>query len=80
MVSGAHSWEPLKSCSLSAFSPEPKDEPGLGEALVCLEQTAARTARADACAPAPAFPGSLLPAQLLCQCLQVPAPSSSLAG
>ena len=54
MVSGAHCWEPLKSCFLSAFSPEPKDKPGLGEALACLEQTAARTTRAgEWAAPSP---------------------------
>lgn len=87
MVSGAHCWEPLKSCSLSAFSPEPKDKPGLGGALACLEQTAARTAWAGGWA-APSPPQSPRcrvsgepPSAGSCrQCLQVPAPSSSLAG
>ena len=70
MVSGAHSGEPVKSCSLSAFSPEPKDKPGLGEALACLEQTAAETAWAEDCAApslpqSPPFPGSLLPAEIV---------------
>lgn len=78
MVSGAQSWEPLKSCSLSAFSPEPKDKPGLGEALACLEQTAA-SGQPPARPPArdsgePPAGGSCRPR------LQVPAPSSSLAG
>lgn len=49
MVSGAHFWEPQKSCSLSAFLPEPKDKPGLGEALVCLCWSAAKTACTAEC-------------------------------
>ena len=70
LVSGACSRKPLKSCSLSAFSPEPKDKPGLGEALACLEQTAAETAQAEArAAPSlpqsPSFPGSLLLAEMV---------------
>lgn len=55
MVSGAHSWEPLKSCPLSAFSPEPKDRPGLEQAPARSEQTAADPAWAQECA-APGLP------------------------
>lgn len=55
MVSGAHSWEPLKSCPLSAFSPEPKDRPGLEQAPARSEQTAADPASAQECA-APGLP------------------------
>lgn len=58
MVSGAHSWEPLKSCPLSAFSPEPKDRPGLEQAPARSEQTAADPASAQDCA-APGLPARI---------------------
>lgn len=84
MVSGAHSWEPLKSCPLSAFSPEPKDRPGLEQAPARSEQTAADPASAQECAapglpPQPACPRGLLPAPEFRQCLQASAPLLPLA-
>lgn len=51
MASSAHSWEPLKSCFLSAFLPQPKDQPGLGGGLAGLEQKLERQRRLGVCSP-----------------------------
>lgn len=45
MVSDAHSRQPWKSCSLSAFFPEPKDKVGWGS-IACSYWSPAKTAHA----------------------------------